>query len=328
MPVDIQPDRVVLRHPAGASTTVLLYGATVISWIAPSHSGLASTSGLTERLDTPGGVPATASHDAAGIAPLGAAAQFKSSDAAPPSERLFVSSLASLDGTKPVRGGIPICWPIFGPPSRDEYKGLKQHGFARSSVWSYGETVLDAAEGVSARFVLQNSAETEKVFPQPFKLVYTVTLAEHQLTTSLRVYNTGAQPLTFQALLHNYFRGDAAVAQVQPLKGIGYVDKVRDGARDTEQRDTVDVRQYTDRVYETAGGAYTLSFPPSTHLSIKTHNLPDVTVWNPQETGSGMADMEPGGWERYVCVEPGYVARFVSLPGGGEWWGQQVLTVL
>jgi len=323
MPVDIQSDRVILHHPAGASATILLYGATVISWQSPSHSGLAPSSGLTAQ--HPG---APTSSEATGVAPLGAAAEFKSSDAAPPSERLFVSSLASLDGTKPVRGGIPICWPIFGPPTRDEYKGLKQHGFARSSVWSYAETVLDSAEGVSGRFTLENSAETEKVFPQPFKLVYTVTLAEHQLTTSLRVHNTGTQPLAFQALLHNYFRGDASVAQVTPLKGISYVDKVKGGARETEEREMVDVRAYTDRVYETAGGSYTLSFPPSTHLSIKTHNLPDVTVWNPQETGSGMADMEPGGWERYVCVEPGYVSSFVSLGEGDEWWGQQVLTVL
>ncbi|KZO94376.1 galactose mutarotase-like protein [Calocera viscosa TUFC12733] len=311
MPVDIQPNRVVLHHPAGASATILLYGATVISWISGSHSALASASGLA------GPAPP------APTAPLGAAAQFTSSTPAAPSERLFVSALASLDGSKPVRGGIPICWPIFGPPSREEYKALKQHGFARSSVWTYAETVLDAAEGVSGRFVLESSEQTEKLFPHPFKLVYTVTLAEHQLTTSLRVYNTGTAPLAFQALLHNYFRGEAASAGVQPLKGVRFVDKVRDGARDTEAREIVDVRSYTDRVYEAAGGAYTLTFPPSAHLSIKTHNLPDVTVWNPQETGSGMADMEPGGWERYVCVEPGHVARFVSLEPGGEWWGQQ-----
>ncbi|EJT99764.1 glucose-6-phosphate 1-epimerase [Dacryopinax primogenitus] len=296
MPVDIQSDRVVLHHPAGASTTILLYGATVISWISPSISGTSA-------------VPVTAEGPAL-------------------VERFFVSSLASLDGSKPVRGGIPICWPIFGQPSREENKALKQHGFARSSVWKYEETVLDAREGVSGRFILENSDQTDKLFPHPFKLVYTVTLAEHQLTTSLRVHNTGSAPLAFQALLHNYFKGESSIAQVQPLKGVTYRDKVRNMVEDVETREIVDVREYTDRVYEAAGGNYTLSFPRSVHISIKTHNLPDVTVWNPQETGSSMADMEPNGWAHYVCVEPGYVKQFVELKQGEEWWGQQVLTVL
>lgn len=32
-------------------------------------------------------------------------------------EHLFVSRQAKLDGSKAIRGGIPICFPIFGPPS-------------------------------------------------------------------------------------------------------------------------------------------------------------------------------------------------------------------
>jgi glucose-6-phosphate 1-epimerase len=27
---------------------------------------------------------------------------------------LFLSKTALLDGSKPIRGGIPICWPQFG----------------------------------------------------------------------------------------------------------------------------------------------------------------------------------------------------------------------
>ena len=42
-------------------------------------------------------------------------------------ELLFMSSLAALDGSKAIRGGIPICFPNFGPDPI-----LGNHGFAKS----------------------------------------------------------------------------------------------------------------------------------------------------------------------------------------------------
>ena len=66
-------------------------------------------------------------------------------------ERLFLSSKAALDGSKPVRGGIPIVFPCFGPPSHPEHARLSQHGFARNQVWTCESVVADDASGVSVR---------------------------------------------------------------------------------------------------------------------------------------------------------------------------------
>ena len=66
-------------------------------------------------------------------------------------ERFFVSSKAALDGSKPVRGGIPVVFPCFGPPSHAEHLKLPQHGFARSEVWKFGGVVMDNEAGVSVR---------------------------------------------------------------------------------------------------------------------------------------------------------------------------------
>lgn len=68
-----------------------------------------------------------------------------------PLERLFVSSAASLDGSKPVRGGIPVVFPCFGAPTHPEHAKLSQHGFARSETWKWDETVMDNDAGVSIR---------------------------------------------------------------------------------------------------------------------------------------------------------------------------------
>ena len=43
-------------------------------------------------------------------------------------EMIFVASKAKLDGSKAIRGGIPICFPAFGA-----WPFGAQHGFARNS---------------------------------------------------------------------------------------------------------------------------------------------------------------------------------------------------
>ncbi|EGF80059.1 hypothetical protein BATDEDRAFT_35052 [Batrachochytrium dendrobatidis JAM81] len=66
-------------------------------------------------------------------------------------ENLFLSSKAVLDGSKPIRGGIPLVFPQFGS---GQDKVLPQHGFARVSKWKYlGLEVENAAE-TTVRFGL------------------------------------------------------------------------------------------------------------------------------------------------------------------------------
>jgi len=89
----------------------------------------------------------------------------------------------------------------------------------------------------------------------------------------------------------------------------------------------VDVRQGTDSLYENAPQDYEIKWG-SGGVRIKTANLKDVVVWNPQEEGRKLADMEDGGWKNYICVEPGFVRGFVKLNAGERWIGQQVLSVM
>lgn len=61
-------------------------------------------------------------------------------------ERLFLSDKSFLNGSKPLRGGIPVVFPCFGPPSHPDHLKLPQHGFARSEKWSYDDTVAEDEE--------------------------------------------------------------------------------------------------------------------------------------------------------------------------------------
>lgn len=280
-----------MEHKKGASAEVLLYGATVISWKA-------------------GGKSASA-----------------------PTERLFVSNKAALDGSKPVRGGIPVVFPCFGPPSHPQHLKLPQHGFARSEMWKF-DKVLSDNEEVSVQLSLEPNANIIAKYDKPFRLAYIVKLSDSQFTTELHVTNTSeTESLEFQALFHNYIRGPSDDVLIFPLQNVQYYDKtvsseVEKNTPKTETRNGVDVRSYTDAVYEDAPQKYEVKWP-KTGLELRVSALKDLVVWNPQkEVGSKIADMEDGGWERYVCVEPGFVRGFATANPGSTWIGQQVLTVI
>lgn len=288
MPVQHHTDSITLQHPEGASVTVLLYGATIISWKSPS-------------IDNP---------------------EIK--------ERLFVSSKAALDGSKPVRGGIPIVFPCFGAPTLPEHSKLGQHGFARNETWKFDSTVMDNDAGVSVRFVLETNPKIFAVYEKPFSLAYVVTLAKHQLSTDLHVRNLSPDAdLSFQGLLHTYLAVPANEVAISPLTDLIYYDKTEEREEDRvkkETREYVDVQKYTDSVYEDAPLKYDVTWKGGA-IEVRAKNFKDVVVWNPQQEGKKIGDMEDGGWEKYVCVEPGHVKGYVRLPPKEEWIGQQVITI-
>ncbi|KAK7473135.1 hypothetical protein VKT23_001236 [Stygiomarasmius scandens] len=295
MPVQQHDNTLILTH-GKSNTKIFFYGATIVSWKCPDKR-----------------------HPDESI------------------ERLFCSSKAALDGSKPIRGGIPVVFPCFGAPAHPDHMALSQHGFARNSVWKWdGKAVTDDDHSVSVHLTLEPTPEITEKYKKPFHLTYVVTLTEYELSTDLHVKNTStstAYPpdnLEFQALFHNYIRAPANQVLITPLKGLKYFDKVDtsfDGLK-TEERAGVDVRNSTDSVYENAPGSYEVTWPGG-GISIKTKALKDVVVWNPQaEAGKKIGDMEDGGWERYVCVEPGYVRGFEKIEPGRVWVGHQTLSVI
>src|SRR3954471_8820592 len=62
-------------------------------------------------------------------------------------EKLFLSSSAKLDGSGPVRGGVPLVFPVFGKAlDHAATAALPQHGFARTSRWEFlGKSTSESA---------------------------------------------------------------------------------------------------------------------------------------------------------------------------------------
>ena len=99
---------------------------------------------------------------------------------------LYLSPKAALDTSKPIRGGIPICWPWFNAHPEDE--DLPSHGIARTRFWTLASA---ESNGRSAKLIfnLTSDEETKKLFPHDFDLTATIHIGD-KLRVVLKQKNT------------------------------------------------------------------------------------------------------------------------------------------
>ncbi|AHY07765.1 D-hexose-6-phosphate mutarotase [Serratia plymuthica] len=204
-----------------------------------------------------------------------------------------------------IRGGVPICWPWFGPVAQPS------HGFARNQPWNL--TAHDEDDnGVILTFTLKDNEQTRKLWPHAFTLIARFKLGEE---CEIELESHGDYQAT--AALHTYFQiGDIEQVKVAGL-GEPYIDKVASGAEARQTGDLAFIGQ-TDRVY-TQPDAFSLIKDPSLQRTIEVHHhhMSDVIAWNPGvELSCSMADMANDGYKTMVCVETGRVSK--PLVAAGE----------
>ncbi|KAJ5811989.1 hypothetical protein N7474_008290 [Penicillium riverlandense] len=257
-------------------------------------------------------------------------------------EQLFLSQKAHLDGSKPIRGGIPLVFPVFGPPpSNHATSSLPQHGFARNSTWEYlgkssseslGKDQNQEDLSVKLDFGLSHSMLSEefrKAWPYEFGLVYSITLTKDALETTLQVRNEGKQNFEFQVLMHTYLHvEDISKVRVKNLENKTYVDKTRGATSHIESSPALAITEETDRVYQGLEPTVPITVSTTddkTLFSITREALTDVVVWNPWvEKAKGMADFAPDdAYKNMICVEAGTVAAWQTLEAGEAWEGGQ-----
>ncbi|KAL9084947.1 MAG: hypothetical protein Q9165_007813 [Trypethelium subeluteriae] len=259
-------------------------------------------------------------------------------------ENLWLSEKAVLDGSKPVRGGIPVVFPVFGgPPANHATSTLPSHGFARNSRWEYlGKSTSESGalskggdDTVKLDFGLYTatlSEEAKKAWPYDFGLVYSVTLGKDGLQTMLNVRNEGKVAFEFQMLLHTYFRvKDVSRVAVKGLTGVTYIDKVLNAQTATESNSAVRITGETDRVYQSIPQDTTsIVEADQPRYDVVRDNLEDTVVWNPwKEKAASIGDFEPkNGYVNMICVEVGSVKGWQKLDGGETFEGGQIIRSL
>jgi glucose-6-phosphate 1-epimerase len=229
---------------------------------------------------------------------------------------LWVSDKALFQVGKALRGGVPICFPWFGPhPARPD---LPAHGFARTRSWRLCGVESVDARRVRATLELAADAETLRLFPHPFVARLGVTAGD-ALELVFEVVNAGDAPFSFEVALHTYFAASAAGAvAADGLAGCTYVDKVAGGARRRQDATPIRFDGEVDRVYD-SGGPVTLADPARpAPMRVESSGAGSTILWNPGAAKTRtLGDISPDGFQGFVCVETGNVgAARVTLPAG------------
>lgn len=242
------------------------------------------------------------------------------------SEILYLRPDATFDGSKPIAGGIPMCFPQFGPGK------MQQHGFARNSTWTIVSTSADVQPDYPEPAVLlelSDNAYTRGMWDCAFRMSYEVTLRRGGLKVELRVRNTDSKEWDFTAALHSYIGVlDAAnpAVSVLGMQGKTFLDKVPDANNPVSKVDKNERiffgKGLVDSVYLDSDPETILDVGTGCSVAVEnTQGFSDTVIWNPHET------LQPSCWEEFVCVESAQVGAPVVLGPGDEWVGEANLSV-
>ena len=233
-------------------------------------------------------------------------------------EQLFLSDKSEFGDGAAIRGGVPVIFPQFsllGP--------LPRHGFVRNSAW---ELVRQVPDEVTLAF--RDTEATLAIWPFPFRAEFSARVEENRLELRLRVVNTGNASFLFASALHTYLRvQDIGQTTVEGLHGLTFRD-ANTMVEHLEKHPRIEFGQEVDRLYYDALPRVINLHDGARTLAVTATGFPDAVVWNPgQEKSDKMADMEPGGWKHFVCIEAAAAHEQIALAPGAEWVGQQILSL-
>jgi len=229
---------------------------------------------------------------------------------------LYLSPDAVLEPGKPIRGGIPICWPWFNAHPTDATKPM--HGFARNRPWTLMEA-SESEEGVKLSFVLCSDTSTHELWPHGFEAHLTFRLGA-KLEVTLQTINKSDSDMQIAEALHTYLTvGDISKITVKGLADTDYLDTVGERMLRHQTGDITFDRE-VDRQY-VSEGTVTVEDPAlGRTITVEKSGSRTTVVWNPWiEKSKRLADLPDEAYHGFLCVEAANAGdAFVTVPPGGS----------
>jgi glucose-6-phosphate 1-epimerase len=217
-------------------------------------------------------------------------------------ERMFVSSRSALDGSRAIRGGVPVIFPQFA----ERGTGMR-HGFARVSQWRVTDSGVDNGAAFAVLSLDQSdlAPQVAAAWPHAFALALRISVRANELAMAFEVSNTAEQAFPFACALHTYHLVDDLAAV--------RVEGVESG--------TLAIADKFDQVYEQVAGTVMLESGAG-RVKLEQSGFTDAVVWNPGAAdAAALADMADDEYRRFVCIEPALLGPRTLAPGA-VWRGE------
>jgi glucose-6-phosphate 1-epimerase len=223
---------------------------------------------------------------------------------------LWLSELSPIQPGRAIRGGIPLCWPIFGG---DKQGKLPSHGVARIQKWALiGDDEDSANDSVAVTLRLRDNDFSRQFWPYAFQLEFAVRLSTNRLECELTAINNDVRSFEYSQAFHPYFKVSAlGNVRLMGLDGREFMRNGADAAEVWHDGDTLDMAR--DDAF--------LGCNLDDNLEVCLHDsgfgrtieltsslAPDLTVWNPYQAGAAaFVDMPDDGYKQMLCVEPSQI---------------------
>lgn len=213
---------------------------------------------------------------------------------------LWMSERSMFEAGQPVRGGIPVCFPWFGPGREGNLQ--PGHGFARLSAWK----LVDASD-VDGKLVVEYHLDETITGEQPhWPHRYTARLKVtfgQDFEVAFTVSNTDDVEFSYEVGLHTYLSvGDVRHVRISGLAGAKYLDKV--AGEWATQVGEVEISSETDRVYVSTDDVLLDDPSLGRKLAIGKTGSANTVVWNPWVAKSAaMPDFGDDEWTSMICIE-------------------------
>lgn len=222
---------------------------------------------------------------------------------------LWMSQQSLFAKGKPIRGGVPICFPWFGPHASDPEKPA--HGTARITEWTLRKAT---ASDASLRLQFETSIDG-------FELNYDVEFGR-TLRASMSIQHpaTAASSRTCELALHTYLAvSNVRQVEITGLEQARFIDKMDGASEKPATGKSIRFEEETDRVYVDTEDTCVLVDPLwNRRILVRKAGSKSTVIWNPWvDKSQRMPDFGDHEWTEMLCIETASVGpnRMELAPG-------------
>lgn len=222
---------------------------------------------------------------------------------------LFMSKRSWFEADKAIRGGVPICFPWFGPRP-----GQPSHGLVRTLTWELAETSIEPDGRTKVRLVLPTIAKqlgSNSCGYDSLRAEFLVIVGD-ELAMELIVKNESPDKvLEVENCLHTYFHvSDINAVSITGLCGAPYLDNTsgNNGERKNDHNTVLTIHEEINRLY--LNNTSTVGIRDENFgrlIRVDKTNSQSTVIWNPWTTQKMPADFDPTEHKNMVCVESGNI---------------------
>lgn len=251
---------------------------------------------------------------------------------------IWLNDQAVFKHGKPVRAGVPVCWPWFGVFARNPQpvqamltspEGAGSHGLVRAMDWQLQAIDSSTDDNLRIDFTLPEAEGKLPGWPHKVALKLSIILGDH-LSVSLTTTNLGDDDVAISQALHSYFAvSDVRDVHVEGVAGLDYIETLENWEV-RKQASELRFAGETDRIYKQVPAQLTIVDPAwKRRVRLTSSGANAAVIWNPwTDRAEQLSDMADDGWQRMLCIETANVMDdiVVLLPGAEHTLGVTIVS--